>query len=331
MRALVTGATGFLGRALCDELARARWRVFAAGRRTHGDLADPAVASSLLQAAKPDVVFHLAGGRSTAPGVERRLTETLLWGVLAERPRARVVIVTSAAVYGPRGVDAPPLREDAPLRPASAYGRVKAEVHGLAAAFAHRLDVVEARPFNAIGPGAPEGTVLGDVCAKLARGERAVRVGSVTPVRDFVDVRDVARAFRRIAERGRRGEVYHVCIGEGRTVRELLEALARAAGPFRWRAAPAVADVSVGNPEKIRRELGWKPEVAFAQSVADAWASWATRGAGARPRSAPAPAGSPPRGRCRTRSPRGGRLARRALPKAPPGRARRTRRGGRRG
>jgi GDP-4-dehydro-6-deoxy-D-mannose reductase len=194
--------------------------------------------------------------------------------------RVRVVAVTSQDVYGP---DAPlPTSESAPLAPASAYGVSKAAQDLLAGQYAaaQGLDIVRARPFNHIGPRQDGRFVVASFARQVAEIEAGLRpplveVGDLSAERDFTDVRDIVRAYRLLAERGRSGEVYNLGSGESHPILEVLDrllTLARTAvevrrDPERLRTSDTPRTLC--DAEKAARELGWRPEIPFGQSLAD--------------------------------------------------------------
>ena len=283
MRVLVTGSRGFLGSHLAAELRRARPSArLILSHRGDCDLRDPAAVRRLVARAKPAVVFHLAGTTKAAgwDGLwEAHVGATInLLDALSRLPgRARVIICGSGAEYG-----------DTPGRtnPVTAYGATKLSQTLAALSYAGSLDVVAARVFGAIGPGMPENLALGSFArqvARILRGEArpTVEVGNLAARRDFVDVRDVARAFLLLGAKGRPGQVYDVGTGRSRPVGDLLKALIAASGekiaihgdPGRRRSHD-VAD-SVADVRKLSA-LGWRPRIAFERSVADALA-WAAQ------------------------------------------------------
>src|SRR5262249_56608612 len=138
---------------------------------------------------------------------------------------ARLVAVSSGAVYGAVAPRELPIDEDAPLRPLTVYGASKAAADLAAAQWprAYGLDVVRARPFSHTGPGQDAAYVCSALARQLAaieagRQDAVLRVGNVDPVRDFSDVRDVAAGYVALLERGRTGEAYNLCAGEGISV-----------------------------------------------------------------------------------------------------------------
>lgn len=288
---LVTGAAGFAGRHLVERLARAGLDVTAWSHRgghapPHGvqarwmavDLLDRAGVADALAASRPSVIFHCAG-IAQAGGAWSRIAATfeinargtahLLAGVERHVPAARVVVVSSGLVYRPRPE---PLDEDAPLGPAGPYAVSKLAQDALGRdAAGGGLDVVIARPFNHIGPGQSADFVAGSVARQIAlaeRGEqpRELKVGNLSALRDFTDVRDVVRAYELMAASGRRGDCYNVCSGRGVAIADLVHGLvARARVPIEVvtdpsRFRPIDVPVAVGTAAKLSAATGWRPE-----------------------------------------------------------------------
>jgi GDP-4-dehydro-6-deoxy-D-mannose reductase len=306
-RILITGAAGFAGRHLAEQLRR-RSQGSLVGLDALADpglplddylpcdITDPRAVDDAVGRADPDIVFHLAGLLGGAPADE-------LWKVnvggfeslclaLRRRHRARpgrvrMVVVGSAAELGTAGARRLPVPEDAPCLPESDYGRSKLKVTELALAEPadSPLAIVVARPFNLVGPGLSVRLSLGNfarqVAAVAAGRQDAVRCGPLDARRDFVDVRDAAEAFALLAEHGRAGEIYNVCLGRSFRIGDLLDLLLAQAG----RAVPVIVENShhragdlpdiYGDPQKITREVGWRPTTSVEQSVVEMFtAAW---------------------------------------------------------
>lgn len=294
MRALVTGASGFVGRHLAT-LLRSRGDEVVAASRAEADVRDAAAVRSLVAAAAPDAVFHLAGQSSVARSFADPVatfeanavgTVAVLEAVRATAPGARVLVASSADVYGAVAPDEPPVRETRPLAPASPYAASKAAAETAALQYARSfgLDAVVVRSFSAVGPGQSTEFALPGFAAQLARvargeAEPVLRVGNLSAERDFVDVVDVARAYAALAGRGATGEAYNVCTGEGRSLRDALDMLVRASGldvrieldPARLR--PVDVPRLAGSSEKLRAATGWRPERPLAESLAGLYRS----------------------------------------------------------
>lgn len=298
MRALVTGAGGFVGRHLVRHLTEAGDEVVGTDP-THGgaDITDAAAIAAEITAAAPEVVYHLAGwadvGGSWAHPVEafRANAEGTL-NVLAacgEAGVARVVAVSSADVYGKVSPEEMPLTEDSPLRPASPYAasKVAADYLGLQAWLGHGLPVMRVRAFNHLGPGQTDKFLASALASRIARAEieggDVLPIGDLSPRRDFTDVRDVVRAYRLLAERGEAGEAYNVCSGVDLAVQQVADTLlARATVPLRFETDPELlrpVDIPVlrGSHAKLTAATGWEPEISIDDTLAELLDDWRHR------------------------------------------------------
>lgn len=293
MRALVTGATGFVGRHLVAHLAAAGDDVTI----SEAEITDPGSLAADFRGGRPDAVYHLAAQADvqasfTDPAATLRVNVEGTFNVLEAARRAgagRVVVVSSADVYGRVEPSSLPVGEAAAMRPVTPYGASKAaaEMVCVQAALGRGMDVIRARAFNHLGPGQSDRFVAGALASRVAANERTgsevVRVGNLQAMRDFTDVRDVVRAYRLLATSGAAGEVYNVCSGTARAVSELAESLlARARHPMRLAADGGLlrpADVAEirGDPSKLRDATGWRPEVPLEQTLDDLLDYWRCR------------------------------------------------------
>jgi GDP-4-dehydro-6-deoxy-D-mannose reductase len=298
VRTLVTGAGGFVGAHLVRHLEDAGDEVVELERTVDGiDIADAEPLTEAVMAAKPQVVYHLAGA-SDVGGSWSEPRETFLANALGtlnvlEAARAagaeRVLAVTSADVYGRVSEDELPLREDQPLRPVSPYAASKVAADALAqqAWLGHRLPVIRVRAFNHLGPGQSDRFVAPSLAARIAHNERdggdEVPIGNLTPLRDVTDVRDVVRAYRLLMEHGESGAVYNVCRGQAVSVKEIADLLlSMAARPMHLVSDPALQrpvdiPILVGDNGALRRVTGWEPTIPLEQTLADVLADWRSR------------------------------------------------------
>ncbi len=297
--ALVTGAGGFVARHLVPVLRRHGMEqivgVDLRGPVAPGydvwheaDLTDAAAARAVMAAAAPSLVFHLVGEfRGSDEEIHRTnvtTAEHVLEAVRAVAPSARVSLVGSAAEYGWVPAARQPVDERVALAPTTAYGRAKRALSALAvrATRERGMHVVLGRPFNAVGAGVPDALVVGAIVRRVRDAlagppPRAIRLGAVSSVRDFVAVEDVAEGLALALERGRPGEAYNLCSGEGHRVAEVLaRLLALAVEPVAVEhddslVRPGEVGALVGSWEKAGRELGWRPSVPLDASLRAAW------------------------------------------------------------
>ncbi len=297
VRTLVSGASGFVGRALLARLLDAgETELFGLSRTPPEDallqridwrgidLRDADAVRRRVDEVRPERVFHLAA-RAHPMDCERHPTEAfavqvggtgnLLAGL---EPGTRVLLASTAQVYA-RGTPSP-IPENAPVGPTRVYGLSKLAAEGLAGAASERgVEVVIARAFNHSGRGQSEDYVLPALAASLRRAIEAaepVRTGNLFPRRDFLHVSDVLSAYEHLVSEGEAGTVYNVCRGEGTSIAEVLEELVRLAGVEveteidPGRARPDDPPEIVGDPTRLR-SLGWSPQVGVAALLSEVW------------------------------------------------------------
>ncbi|MFG3024425.1 NAD-dependent epimerase/dehydratase family protein [Streptomyces sp. NPDC048254] len=297
MRILVLGHSGYLGTHVAAGLrAVPGAQVLGGGRSADADhrvdLASvrPEQLAKTLAAVAPDTVVNCAGATGgDAVGlaeVNARGPAVLCAALRDAVPAARLVHLGSAAEYGPGTPDAP-VTESAPTSPTAPYGATK--LAGTVAVTASGLDAVVLRVGNPVGPGAPAASLPGRITALLreagADPEAVLRLGDLSAYRDFVDVRDVARAVLLAATAaGPPPPVLNVGGGRAVPVRELVHALAARAG-FRGR----IEESSGGSVRSARvswqcsdisaaeRALGWRPAHTLQDALAALWESDGTR------------------------------------------------------
>lgn len=272
MRALVTGAGGFLGRHVVEQLREIGAEVFTLGVAGRGKAAserafllrtpvDAAGIETAMRAAKPSCVFHLAGTPNAEP-LEDTYRVNVLFGVLLLRAALQqsspppILLAGSAAEYGPVEVAALPVTEDTPCRPVSAYGITKfAQTHhGLAAAAGQ--PVVMARLFNVIGGGMPTHLALGAFAAQIRAMPPEggiLHCGPLARERDFVEAGPTAALLVDLLQNpDAAGKVVNVCSGQPTSLADLAAALVAASG----RRVTIQEDVSRGGNSDIIRHWG---------------------------------------------------------------------------
>lgn len=244
----VTGAHGFIGRHLCLQLASNGCRVSGLGHGIwpaseaerggvsewiNGEIGPSNLDLLRQQVGTPDIVFHLAGGSSVGAAVQNPKedfnrtvvsTSELLDWMRRNAPSAKLVAVSSAAVYG--AGHAGQITEGATLQPYSPYGRHKRMMEEMATAYAadYGLEVVIARLFSVYGPGLRK-QLLWDLCAKMDKSPDEIILGGTgNELRDWTYVTDVARALSIMGTvASSSAPVINVGTGTGTSVRKIAE------------------------------------------------------------------------------------------------------------
>ena len=294
MNILITGVNGFIGQALWDHFKARRpsFDVFGIDlqisstepRLLSCDLSDQRQLMKILGRIRPDVIFHLAGGR---PADENMLWQAnfiptkILLDVVAELKSVspRIVIPGSAAEYGKVKTPRKPVSENFQPQPTAWYGFVKYMQTSLGLMYARKgLDVRIARIFNITGYGTPSSLAPGSFAERIVRieagqGPAVLNVRHLTAQRDFIDIEDVCSALWAVAQKGKSGEVYNVCSGDLVSMRFLLRELIRYSDikdsvviKEEQRAHASTFDI-VGSNAKIKRVTGWRPRISLEQSL----------------------------------------------------------------
>ena len=274
MKALVTGASGFVGRHLTAALREAGWRVITSARHGPADIPGDLLRAP-LRGVSADVVYHLAGFSNPRqslgdPAHSYADNAEVTSRLLGETRAGRYVVASTCQVYAP---SAGRSSESAPIAPRNPYAASKLCAEALA--LASGKDVVVLRPFNHTGPGQSDAYVCPHIARQIALAEAGlgppvVDVGSLQTRRDFFDVRDMVRAYRLAAERGKAGEIYNVSTGHAVSIGEILEIL-MARSQVRLSVHPhrGRADVMSGNSSKFRAATGWRPEIPLRRTLQD--------------------------------------------------------------
>lgn len=306
MRALITGVSGFVGPHLVRALRQATdWALIGLNRRTGvgegyasvtADLLDRERVRQVVAEIAPTHVFHLAA-QSHVPTSHADAGETLTNNAigqvnLLDACRAlpeppRVLIIGSAEEYGLARPEEMPLGEGQPFRPASPYAvsKVTQDLLGWQYFVSYQLPVVRVRPFNHIGPGQSDHFAVPAFARQIAEievGRRApvVQVGNLEAQRDFLDVRDVVRAYHLALTKGRPGEVYNVGSGVPVRLRAVLDLLLDlspvqieiATDPAQLR--PSDLPLLAADNRALRAATGWEPTIPLERSLRDILDWW---------------------------------------------------------
>lgn len=311
MRALVTGAAGFVGQWAGRELIERGWDVtgtcmedapprvppndpLAAVRWQVADVRQSADLARLLDVSKPDAILHLAGvafvpAAQADPGSALEANVIAAARLLADVKTRRasgtldpvVLMIGSGEQYGRHEAHEMPLPESAEQRPHSVYAASKAaqEFIALEAFRSSGVRILVTRSFNHSGPGQADRFVVPALIRRAlalrASGERRLAIGNTTTVRDFLHVRDVARAYADLLERGTSGEVYNVASGTGVDVGTLAARVLALVGVdaiLNTDAAlvrPVEVPVLIGDATRLRRATGWSPRLTLDSIIDD--------------------------------------------------------------
>ena len=305
MRVLITGAGGFVGRHLAAHIRKVQPKAAIYGatllpdktvnssitKNCQIDLKDDEQARRLMADCMPDAIYHLAAQAFVPRSFEApwetlenniRSQLNIIQACLALDIRPRILIVSSAEIYGAVEPSQLPMSEDTAIQPTNPYSVSKAaqDMLGLQFYLSHQLPIMRARPFNHIGPGQDIRFVAPAFAAQIAkieagRQEPFIYVGNLQAKRDFTDVRDIARAYHLIVEKGRPGQAYNVASGKAHSIRHLLDTLLGLSGiPVEIRVDPArLRPVDVpeirGDSHKLRRDTGWQPALTFEDALED--------------------------------------------------------------
>jgi len=306
MKALIIGVSGFVGKYLVDELIGAGWDVSGTRLPTESadldipvyelNILDASAVKSLINKLKPDHVFHLAAQSSVAISwkqpaltvdVNIKGTVNLLEAVREKEATPRVLLIGSGEEYGYIQPNELPVDEDTALRPGNIYActKIAQGMIGQIYAKAYGLEVIIIRAFNHIGPGQTDTFAVPGFCKQVAeieaKGEKGtIRVGNLEAKRDFTDVRDIAKAYRLLAEKGESGEIYNVGSGVSVAIAVVLEAIIRLSSAKitveqdQTRMRPSDTPEIRADVSKLVACTGWKPKIALEETIKNVLDEW---------------------------------------------------------
>ena len=304
MKYLVTGVNGFVGRYFVECLHKHEPEADVLGIDiTQGtmvagisyrqlDLCNSEQVDTLLNEYNPDYIVHLAAMSSVAQSWQEPakcfLNNTSAFLNLAEAVRlhglnCRILSVGSSEEYG---IYNEPMQEIFNLHPKSPYSVARLSQEYLSKLYVDRFgtDIVMTRSFNHIGPRQSDRFVIPSFIKQLVAisqgAENKMLVGNIDVIRDFTDVRDVVEAYYLIIKQGKMREVYNVCSGQGRKLREIIETTAELLNikpnitVDESRVRPNDMLRVVGDNTKLKTQLGWKQKYSLAETLRDIIDYW---------------------------------------------------------
>ena len=256
------------------------------------DLLNREHVGEILKNFKPEYLLHLASfssvGHSWKNPNDSFVNNTNIFLNLIDQIRlhnipCRILSIGSSEEYGNVDAFMLPLTEESPLNPISPYAvaRVSQEMISKIYADGYGIDIVITRSFNHIGPGQKNVFVVSSFAKQLVHiadnptADKRVITGDLSIVRDFVDVRDVVKAYYLLLKNGKKAEVYNICSGAGISLQEIMDKMCAILNikiileqdPSLIR--PNDNKIIVGSAAKIANTLGWLPEISIDQSLAD--------------------------------------------------------------
>jgi GDP-4-dehydro-6-deoxy-D-mannose reductase len=260
------------------------------------DLLDKGRVDSIIYDFQPNYILHLASYSSVAYSWKNPVSSfsnnTNIFLNLLEQIRAlnlncRILSVGSSEEYGNVDPADVPLHEEHSLKPLSPYAvaRVSQEMLSKVYVDGYGLDIVLTRSFNHIGPGQRDVFVISSFAKQLVEIKKLGRpaeivTGNLSIIRDFLDVRDVVRAYHFLFKKGKKGEIYNICSGKGVTLKEIVNKMAKLldlnvvtttdANLVR----PNDNSIIIGNNEKVTTATGWHVNYNLEQSLKDILEYW---------------------------------------------------------
>lgn len=313
-KVLITGITGFAGSFLAEHLVEnTDYKVIGTFHSEESlknvasikdkldlvkiDLTQKDAVESLVTSKKPDMIFHLAAMASVGASFKDPVgtfhnnvdSEISLFEALKNQNllNTKVMIISSAEIYGHVMPEDLPINENTQLRPANPYAvsKVTQDLLGLQYFLNYKMPIIRVRPFNHIGPRQALGFVVADFAHQVAdiekgKQEPVIRVGNLEAKRDFTDVRDMVRAYALLMEKGESGEAYNIGSGTSHEIQEILDKLLKLSSvkittetdPAKLRPSD-IPEIAADNT-KITTSTGWRPEIYLETTLKDTLDYW---------------------------------------------------------
>jgi len=304
MTYLITGANGFVGQYLIQQLKTEAVGHIVGTYRTQPsmseekgltfeqlDLNDITRLVKIVFTYRPQYIIHLAAESSVGYSWQSPIQSfnnniniflNVLEAVRTTKTPCRILSIGSSESYGIVDHKNLPLSEKAPLNPISPYAvaRVSQELLSKVYVGGCGLDIILTRSFNHFGPHQSTRFAIPSfaqqiIDRKQTQSTEPIEVGNLSIVRDFLDVRDVVKAYILLLEKGHVGGIYNVCSGTGYSLQQIVNFLAELVGidiqtktnPHFIR--PNDNPIIIGDNQKIIEEIGWRPSIEIKQSLRD--------------------------------------------------------------
>lgn len=245
-RTLITGISSFTGPYIARELLDRNHEVFGLSQVgdsrfegvnfLQGNLLDVRSLTAAITACNPDYIIHLAAITFVPHGNVAEIYETNVVGtrnlldalVEVGCSPEKVILASSANVYG-NSVEGQ-LDESTPFSPANDYAVSKVAMEYMAAIWADRLPISFVRPFNYTGRGQADKFLIPKIVTHFQQGKRVIELGNTDVIRDFSDVRFVAKSYAELLTAGQPGAAYNLCSGEDYSLNFVIETMNHLAG-----------------------------------------------------------------------------------------------------
>ena len=261
------------------------------------DLLNRNATDNILNEFIPEYILHLASVSSVAQSwrtpLESFVNNTNIFLNLVEQVRitnnkCRILSVGSSEEFGEVTEAELPLTEEHPLKPLSPYAvaRVSQEMLSKIYADGYTLDIIMTRSFNHIGPGQKDIFVISSFAKQLVqlsrenKAKNILTTGNLSVIRDFVDVRDVVKAYYLLLKKGKSGEVYNICSGNGIVLKDIVSKMSEILNlSVETKTNPALIRPNenkkvIGSYQKLKNEFGWQPEISIEKSLEDIINYW---------------------------------------------------------
>lgn len=279
--ALLTGAGGFTGRYVESALEARGYQVVRLEPTGTNpcDLTDPDAVKRTVQKARPDVVVHLAAVSYVAHGKAEDFYRVNVFGTLnllqalanLGRPPSRVIIASSANVYGTPDVEV--LDESVCPAPVNHYANSKLAMEHMARTWFDRLPILITRPFNYTGVGQADHFLIPKIVRHFRERAPVIELGNLHISRDFSDVEDVIQAYMALLESNVKSEIVNLCSGKPIALLDVIRMMNQVAGyEIEVRVNPEFIRANevprlVGNPAKLRRIVNLPPPRPFSDTL----------------------------------------------------------------